>query len=280
MDTLSPIDIITFYDEHPINRAEILSLASNSGLDIDNLTAADLWPWDQDHYGGLEAVDALAQAVQLHADTRLLDLCCGLGGPARYLASQYGCHVTGADLNQSRVDGATDLTARVGLSERLKFHCADACALPFADASFDTVISQEAFLHIDDREALLAECRRVLPRGGKLAFTDWIAGESLQPQHRSRFANTFSAARIVSTDEYNALLLSAGFGDIIVADLSAQWSQILRERLEMFRSLEAETVKRFGQQRHDTYLSNYEFFVERISRADLGGARVVARVTA
>ncbi len=270
------IDIVTFYDEHPINLAEILSRAKADGLNPDQLTARDLWKWDQDHYGGLEAVDALADALAIGTNTKVIDLCSGMGGPARYLATTRGCAVHGVDLNQSRVDGASELTDRVGLSDRVTFSQADICALPMDDAGFDCAISQEAFLHIENREALLAQCRRVLKPGGKLGFTDWIAGPGLSDEHKLRFANTFAASRIVSTSEYRNLLPNADFEIDEMIDLSGQWREILVERLEMFRSLERDTVARFGQQRHDTYISNYEFFVERIANGHLGGARVVA----
>jgi hypothetical protein len=111
-----------------------------------------------------------------------------------------------------------------------------------------------------------------------LAFTDWTAAETLSAEHRRRFADTFSARRICSVDEYHSLLSTAGFKVTDTTDLSTDWKTILTERLQMFRSLETQTVARFGQQRHDTYISNYEFFVERISAGDLGGARFVASV--
>ncbi len=270
------IDVVTFYDEHPINLQEILSRAVASGLSVDSLTAADLWTWDQDHYGGLAAVDAMAETLQISEATQVIDLCSGLGGPARYLATTHGCRVHGVDLNQTRVDGATELTRRVNLSDLVTFSQADVCKLPMADNRFDCAISQEAFLHIEDRESLLAQCHRVLSSGGKLGFTDWTAGAGLSDEHRLRFANTFAASRIVSVDEYETLLQEAGFRVDSVTDLSELWQDILKDRLRMFRSLEDETVKRFGQSRHDTYISNYEFFVERIASADLGGARIIA----
>ncbi|OED39876.1 hypothetical protein AB833_13405 [Chromatiales bacterium (ex Bugula neritina AB1)] len=272
----SSIDIVTFYDEHPINLSEILSRAKDSGLALDSLKAEDLWRWDQDHYGGLDAVDALLQALEINSRSLVIDLCSGMGGPARYLATKTGCQVHGVDLNASRVDGANELTARVKLDHLVSFSCADICALPVADNSFNCAMSQEAFLHIEDRESLLAQIHRVLEPGSKFGFTDWIAGDSLSESHRERFASTFAAGRIVSADEYTRLLEAAGFRVEGVTDLSALWKKILVERLEMFRSLEKETVEKFGQLRHDTYISNYEFFVERITCSDLGGARIIS----
>jgi len=271
------VDVHTLYNEHPINYGEILAKAEAAGANIEQLQAEDLWAFDQDHYGGLLAVDALAQALALDSKTQLLDLCSGMGGPARYIAIQYGCRIQGVDLNQSRVDGATELSRLTGLSEQLAFAQGDCCELPLADASFDRAMSQEAFLHIENRERLLSECRRVLIDSGKLGFTDWIGSDSLTTAHREKFASAFAAPRICSVDEYRSLLDEAGFEVEHVNNLSDEWQDILRKRLEMFQSLEQETVARFGQQRHDTYIENYVFFVDRIEGGDLGGARFIAR---
>ncbi|MEM7532332.1 MAG: methyltransferase domain-containing protein [Chloroflexota bacterium] len=270
------IDIQTFYDEHPINEAEILSKLQEAGKSLDTLTPADLYPYDQDHYGGLAANDALATALQLSDKDHVIDLCSGMGGPARYLAAHYGCRVHGVDLNQSRVNGATRLTGRVGLAEQVTFSQGDVTKLEMP-GRFDAVISQEAFLHIPNKEKLLAVCFAMLRHGGRLGFTDWTAASTLTTMHRQRFATTFAAERILSIDEYHALLADTGFVDIQTDDLSAQWREILHGRLEMFRSLESETVRRFGQVRHDTYITNYEFFVERIDAGDLGGVRVIVK---
>ena len=75
------IDVKTFYDEHPINEADILAKLADEGKSAVNITAADLWPYDQDHYGGLEANDALAAAIKIEAGNCVLDLCSGMGGP-------------------------------------------------------------------------------------------------------------------------------------------------------------------------------------------------------
>jgi ubiquinone/menaquinone biosynthesis C-methylase UbiE len=270
-------DVETFYDEHPINEAQILAALRRAGRDTDRLAPEDLYAYDQDHYGGLNAVDALAERARLAPGVRLLDVCCGLGGPARYVARKYGTDVVGIDLNQGRAPGAARLTALVGLSERARFVRGDATRLPFADASFDAAIAQEAFLHIADKRRLLAACRRVLRQGGRLAFTDWVAFPELSAADRARLADGIMANDIQSFDGYRRLLQEAGFREVETEDLSASWRDILRERLEMFRGMQADTVRLFGAERHARYISAYEFFVERITAGALGGGRFTAQ---
>ena len=144
------IGTIRFYDEHPINERQILDALMREGKDPGGLKPDDLFAHDQDHYGGTAAVDALAGRAGVTAAATVLDLCCGLGGPARYLATRIGCRVTGVDLNEGRTLGAARLSRLVGLSDRVAFTRADVTALPFRPACFDACLSQEAFLHVPD----------------------------------------------------------------------------------------------------------------------------------
>src|SRR5215469_12714518 len=79
------------------------------------LTVAQLAPLDQFHIRGILATGDLASAARIEPSTRVLDLGCGIGGPARYLAATFGCKVIGVDLSPGFVDVATYLTGRCGL---------------------------------------------------------------------------------------------------------------------------------------------------------------------
>ena len=106
--------VIAFYNRHPISRDQILASVRERRGNIDALQPEDLYPHDQDHYGGLEAVDALAQRIGARPGLDVVDLCAGLGGPARYLAAHYGVNVVCVELNARRAAGARDLTASCG----------------------------------------------------------------------------------------------------------------------------------------------------------------------
>ena len=101
---------IFFYSRHPITAEIILSKLRAARGNLDGLRPEDLYPHDQDHYGGLEANDVLAAAAGIGEGARVADFCAGLGGPARYLASRYGALVTGVELTPARVRGANELT--------------------------------------------------------------------------------------------------------------------------------------------------------------------------
>lgn len=138
------VQVVDFYDRHPINESQILAALARRGKALSALTPEDLFDLDQDHYGGLEAVEALARLAGVHRGSRVLDLCSGLGGPARFLASRMGCRVTGVELTHSRCASAERLTGLVGLSGRVAFVGGDAVRLPFKSRSFTVCLSQEA----------------------------------------------------------------------------------------------------------------------------------------
>jgi len=265
--------IIDFYDRHPISEGQVLDAVRRARGSADALTADDLYPFDQDHYGGLGAVDALARRAGITAASRVLDICAGLGGPARFLASRHGCRVVGVELNPGRAAGMERLTRRVGLRHAVSVVRGDATALPFGAGRFDACVSQEALLHVADKAAVLTEARRVLVAGGRLAFSDWIAHPGLGDVERARLEDWMAAVTLQSLDGYRALLGRVGFRGVEAEDLTDEWRAILRERLTMYRALREDTVRRLGEARYREYDALYAFFVGLVEAGKLGGGR-------
>lgn len=269
--------VIGFYDTHPINEEEILTKLRAKGLDLRAVTEAELCEFDQDHYGGLDAVEALADAAGIAAHHHVLDVCSGLGGPARWLAHTRGCRVTGLDFTRSRVEGARRLTARVGLADRVDFVEGDATAMPLPDAAFDIAIAQEGWCHIADKAALVSEVARVLVPDGTVAFTDIVVTADFTDTDAARLAATMKMPRLGTVDDYSQRLRANGFTDLHATDLTVAWKTILQARLQMYRSLRDTTVAQFGEARYAEYNSAYTFFVGLFAEGKLGGVRMVAR---
>jgi ubiquinone/menaquinone biosynthesis C-methylase UbiE len=270
--------VIEFYDRHPISEAQVLAAVRRrrGALTDAPLSADDLFDFDQDHYGGLAAVDTLARLAGIDARARVLDLCAGLGGPARFLAARRGCQVVALELNAGRAAGAARLTTLVRLGGHVRVVRGDATALPFAPARFDACVSQEALLHIADKAAVVREAHRVLAPGGRLAFTDWVARPALGDGERRRLHEWMAATTLQTLDGYRAMLGAAGFGAVTAEDLADEWRTVLRARLQMFRDLRPDTVVRLGQARYDEYDRLYAFFVGLIEAGKLAGGRFTA----
>jgi ubiquinone/menaquinone biosynthesis C-methylase UbiE len=270
-------NVLGFYDRHPISAEQILAKVAAGRGSLEGLTPADLFPHDQDHYGGLAANDALYDRAGIGAGTRVLDLCAGLAGPARYGAASRGARVTALELNPGRAAGAERLNALTGMADQVRVVRGDAQALPFADGSFDAAVGQEAFLHVPDKAALFAEAFRVLIPGGRIAFTDWIAKPALKAADRAALKEGIAAIGIETTESYRALLEGAGFAGIEAEDLSGEWEPILRERLAMYERLREEAKSAEGGDPHAGYVAVYRRFVDLVSGGALGGGRFGAR---
>lgn len=266
-----------FYDFHPISAQQIFDAVAARGIARADITEAVLALHDQDHYGGTAAVDRLMHQAGVVAADRVLDVCSGMGGPARYIAWQAGCDVTGLDLTASRVDGATALTAAAGLADRVRFVQGNALAMPFADASFTLAIGQEAFAHIPDKPRLVAECARVLQPGGRLVFSDIMSRQPLPESDASRLFDGMRFSEIATAAQYTQWMAQAGLQLVDVVDLTEEWTRILVDRHAMYRSLQAQTVARLGQSHFDRYDAAYAHFVGLYQARVLSGALMHAR---
>ena len=268
--------VTDYYHTHPINERQILEKLTLAGVDLARLSEDVLQNHDQDHFGGIEANDVLAGLAGIGAASHVLDVCSGMGGPARYLAHNYGCRVTGIDLTESRVASATKLTTMAGLSDQVSFHCGNALKNPFPDQTFDVAIGQEAFCHIPRKAQLIAECVRVLKIGGRIAFTDIIEREGMTEAARRRLQREMTFTELQTFGGYRQLLEDAGCSVLQTEDLGAPWTGILKKRLEMYRGLKEPTVARFGAAHFEKWDDAYSFFVGRYETGELGGGRFVA----
>ena len=272
----APSDVVDFYDRHPISAPQILDALRRQGKVGSRLDLDDLGELDHAHYGGRAAVEALARRAAIRPGTRVLDVCAGLGGPARFLAARFGARVLALDLNAGRCVGGARLTRLVGLDALVRPVRADAQALPLRAGTFSAVISQEGLLHVPDKGRVLEECARVLAPGGRIAFTDWIVMPRLADNERTQLTAWMAAVNLQSIASYSALLGRAGFGGIEAEDVSLEWIGIVQRRFAMYRALREDTVARLGEARYEEYRQLYAFFVGLVEQGKLGGARFSA----
>ncbi|MBT6274583.1 MAG: methyltransferase domain-containing protein [Chromatiales bacterium] len=273
-------ELTQFYDTHPINEDEILAKVKAQGADLNALSQPDLQDLDQDHYGGTSALDELADLAGIRSEHHVLDVCSGMGGPARWLAFHRQCRVTGLDFTQTRVEAARRLSERVKLAHLVDFVHGDAMAMSLPSSNYHALISQESWLHVPDKAAVVSECVRVTKPGGVIAFTDIVTLTVLDSSTEARLASGIRTANLASAEHYRTLLTENGCSIEVDHDLSEQWKNILTKRLEMFRSLRDTTVAKFGEARFNEYDAAYAHYVNCFVTGKLGGIRIVARTHA
>ena len=162
----------------------------------------------------------------------MLDLGCGLGGPSRFLASTYGCHVIGVDLTPAFVDIATRLAHLTHLEDHVDYRQGDARAIPFVAASFDVVWSQNVAMNIADRDRLYQEIHRVLRPGGKYAFSDVTSGAGGEPYFPMPWASDSGSSHLLSADATREALRRAGFAIAAWEDSTAKSAAAAFERAQ------------------------------------------------
>ncbi|MBI5670482.1 MAG: methyltransferase domain-containing protein [Chloroflexi bacterium] len=210
---------------------QILAALRAAGKNLDALTRADLSTFDEFHVGGVAETRSLAQRVGcLQPGTRVLDVGSGLGGPARTLAAEFGCQVTGLDLTDEFCEAATELTRLVGLTGQVSFHIGNAMDMPFEAGTFDVVWSQFAGMNIPDKQRFYAECRRVLRSGGYLAFHEIMNGSGASLHFPVFWADSDSINYLKPPQEIRQTLAANGLEEIA-------WIDLTRDSSEWFRRI-------------------------------------------
>ena len=131
------------------------------------LTIDDLGPVDEFHIGGRQLSEDFLGQLNIKPDMNVLDIGCGLGGPARFRVSRYGCKVRGIDLTKEFVEVENKLSSWFGIEKQIELEQASAVQMPFNDNSFDAAYMIHVGMNIQDKTSLCKEAYRVLEKDGK-----------------------------------------------------------------------------------------------------------------
>jgi MPBQ/MSBQ methyltransferase len=190
----------------------ILAALRKVVADPENITPDDLAPVDEFHIGGREATVRFIGHLGFGKGMQILDIGSGIGGTARYVAANHGCHVTGIDVTPEYCEVATLLTQKVGLAHQVTYQQGSALAIAADDQTFDGVYMVHVGMNIADKATLFREVRRVLKPSGVFGVYDILegpaGGDLVFPVPWSAMPeNSF----LLPIDEIRRLLYDAGF---------------------------------------------------------------------
>jgi len=220
----------------------IAALRAHAGADV-AITPETLAPVDHLHGRGELATQELTALLEPRPGEAILDIGSGLGGPARWITTKFGCAVTGADLTAEHCDAARDLNATCGVSDRVRILEGSALALPVPDASFDRAYSHNVVMNIADKAGVYREAFRVLKPGGRLVLMHVNAGPNAPVEHFPvGWASVPENSFLATHEETRRDLAAAGFDIVTFRDMAAAAEAASAAR----RKLEAEGLPPLG----------------------------------
>ncbi|MEQ8842358.1 MAG: methyltransferase domain-containing protein [Acidimicrobiales bacterium] len=203
-------DVIDHYGGTDLLQAIAAGLAE-LGLDPGTATVDLLAPVDEFHVGGRPAATELCARIEIDASHRVLDVGCGIGGTARFIASTFGADVTGIDLTPAYTAVGEELNRWTGLEERVHLTNGSALDMPFPDGHFDRAVQLHVGMNIEDKASLFSEIARVLAPGGRFGLYDIMATDDVGPEFPVPWAGDSSTSFLAAPADYREHLADAGF---------------------------------------------------------------------
>jgi SAM-dependent methyltransferase len=166
----------------------------------------------QIHIGGFRSSMELAERAGIGPGSTGVDLCCCNGAGMRFLVRfRKVASMVGVDATPAVVARGTERCESEGLSARVRLVCGDACATGLPDGTADFVWGEDAWCYVEDKARLIAEAARLARPGGRLAFTDWIAGPTpMSIEESARFLRFMRFPNVSSLGGYREMLERAG----------------------------------------------------------------------
>lgn len=161
-----------------------------------------------------------AAACGIRQGDRVLDVGCGYGGPAVYLASKWGCSVRGITLSDKQARIAREKAGMAGVSQATTFLVADAEQIDFPAAAYDVVWTMESSEHFGDKAAYFRKAASALDQGGRLLLAAWTG--SMNHERVRAIARASICPELLTADEYVSLVETAGLRLCHRADLGEQ----------------------------------------------------------
>jgi len=227
-------DVARHYGTAGIAARVLAALREAQGADAP-VTVDGLAPLDQFHGRGPAATRELVALLQPQAGERLLDIGSGIGGPVRWIAAKFDCHVTGVDLTPEFCEAAEALNQATGLTERVRIIRGSALALPVPDGAFDAAYSQNVVMNIADKALFYREAFRALRPGGRLALANLCAGTGGEPYYPVPWATTRETSFLATPEEMRTDLRAAGFEIVDFRDTTAAIAESQRRQRERLR---------------------------------------------
>lgn len=171
------------------------------------------------HPGGLKATRTLIDSLGITKESKVIDIACGKGSSAIYLAENYGCDVTGIDISADLVQEAQDTARKKNLGGKVRFQVGNAMELPFPDNSFDVALSQAMLVLVEDKVKTIKEANRVVKEGGRAGWLELSWKEEIDAEFLDKVSNVLCAycmTNVSTYDVWKRIFRDAGITNLLV----------------------------------------------------------------
>ena len=203
---------------------ERISIAlEKSNLNKKSLNIEDLQPIDQYHARGIEATKELADKLNIKKDDAIIDVGCGLGGPARYFAKRFNCKVMGIDITPTFIEVGNDFNLRTNMTKQVTLKISDGNTLPFDKEKFNGAICQHVTMNIKNRNLFFSEIYRVLKRNSFFALSEHGLGPKGNPLLPLPWADKQDMSFLKTPESTTKILKMVGFKNITLVETGEKY---------------------------------------------------------
>lgn len=171
------------------------------------------------HPGGLNATRELIDCLGITKQSHVVDIACGKGSSAIYLAENYGCNVIGIDISPDLVQQGQEAATRKNLGAKVTFQVGNAMELPFSDNSFDAALSQAMLVLVEDKVKTIKEANRVVREGGRAGWLEQSWKEEIDADFLDKVSNVLCAycmTNVSTYDGWERIFRDAGITGLLI----------------------------------------------------------------
>ena len=209
--------------------------------------------------GGMEVADQFISTLNLRPAMRVLDIGCGLGGPAFRMAKKHYVNVDGIDISANMIRIAISRLKEEGLESLVNLKLANCLELN-DESIYELVHSRDVFLHVKNKDLLFEVILNAMVSGGRLCFSDYCLGQTKPSVEFNTYLHDRNYSLLTVTD-YTKILKKAGFKNVRAEDRTDHFIEILKHEL---LNLENSSLKE-----HEKYILQ-KSWMDKIKRADNG----------
>jgi phosphoethanolamine N-methyltransferase len=219
--------------------------------------------------GGTERIDFMVNGINL-SNKKILDVGCGVGGPALYLADRYNAFVYGVDVDPFLVRRAQANGQKAKRPDKVSFHLIEPNKLFFGNNYFDVIFSKEAIVHSKNKFHLFIELYRVLKPGGVIIIMDWFKDSNKESQELKLTLEIDKLVmNYVGIKPYCDLLKSVGFKNVEYIETSDLHLKDTKNDYQRLHTEKEQFTEKFGQKTFEESLATWKAHIEILERKEV-----------